>query len=99
MDTIHPGITGRKVEPQLVRPRVAWAMLGCGNTRGYELLNAGELESFLDGKARKIVVASIHKYIERKLAAAGSDGKQKTAARRRRGRPPKNSKRDRSITP
>jgi hypothetical protein len=45
-------------------------MLGCGNTRGYELLAAGELESFLDGRARKITVESIHNYIARKLAAS-----------------------------
>jgi hypothetical protein len=69
MDTIHPGVTGREVEPLLVRPRDAWRMLDCGNTHGYELLNAGELESFLDGRARKITVESIHRYIARKLAA------------------------------
>ena len=27
-----------------VRPKAAWKMLACGNTRGYELLAAGELE-------------------------------------------------------
>ena len=62
------------IEPLLVRPRDAWRLLGCGNTHGYELLNAKELESFLDGKARKITVASIHAYIGRKLAAARDDG-------------------------
>ena len=56
MHTIHHGIKGSKVELLLVRPRVAWAMLGCGNTHGYALLNAGELESFMDGAARKITV-------------------------------------------
>jgi hypothetical protein len=44
-------------------------MLGCGNTRGYELLAAGELASFRDGKSRKIVVSSIRDYIARQLAA------------------------------
>jgi hypothetical protein len=56
-------------EPLLVRPRDAWRMLGCGNTHGYALLNAGEIESFLDGRARKITVSSIHAYIARRLAA------------------------------
>jgi len=42
-------------------------MLSCGNTRGYELLAAGKLESFVDGRSRKITVASIHRYIERHL--------------------------------
>jgi hypothetical protein len=55
-------------EPLLVPPKAAWRMLGCGNTRGYELLAAGELVSFRDGKSRKIVVSSIHDYIVRQLA-------------------------------
>jgi hypothetical protein len=53
----------------VVKPKVAWKMLGCSNTRGYELINAKELDTFLDGRSRKIVVASIHRYIERRLAA------------------------------
>jgi len=53
--------------PLLVKPKTAWKMLACGNTRGYELLAAGELESFLDGRSRKITVESIHRYIERHL--------------------------------
>jgi hypothetical protein len=90
MTTIHPGITGRAVEPLLVRPRDAWRMLGCGNTRGYALLAAGELVSFLDGRARKITVESIHQYIARKLAAVGLTGATVGAPQpRRRGRPPK----------
>jgi hypothetical protein len=84
MTTIHPGITGRSIEPLLVRPREAWKMLGCGNTYGYELLNSGELDSFLDGKARKIVVASIHRYIARKLTAAATT--EAAPQPRRRGR-------------
>jgi hypothetical protein len=47
-------------------------MLGCGNTHGYQLLASGELQSFLDGRARKITVASIHDLIARRLAAAGA---------------------------
>jgi hypothetical protein len=92
MTTIDPGITGRTVEPLLVRPRTAWLMLGYGNTHGYELLNGGELVSFLDGHARKITVESIHAYIARKLAAAGTIGSvAQTAARPRKpGRPRKN---------
>jgi hypothetical protein len=45
-------------------------MLGCGRTRLYQLIAAKELDTFLDGGARKVVVASIHRYIERKLAGA-----------------------------
>jgi hypothetical protein len=65
-------------------------MLGCGNTRGYELLNAGELVSFLDGRARKITVESIHSYIARKLAAGTTGFDARTAPQpRKRGRPRK----------
>jgi hypothetical protein len=95
MTTIHPRSTGRKVtghiEPLLVRPRDAWQMLDCGNTHGYALLNAGELESFLAGRSRKITVESIHRYIGRKLAAASPTNPALTTATqpRRRGPPRK----------
>ena len=89
--TVDQSVTDRRsaggpVEPLLVRPREAWRMLGCGNTRGYALLNAGELESFLDGRSRKITVASIRAYIARKLAGADRSAKE-AAPQRRRGRP------------
>ena len=57
----------RRITPLLVKPKVAWKMLSCGNTRGYELLAAGELESFKDGSSRKITVELIHRYIARHL--------------------------------
>jgi hypothetical protein len=74
-------------EPLLVRPRDAWRMLGCGNTHGYQLLNAGELESFLDGRTRKITVQSIHRFIARRLATV--DANKAAPPPRRRGRPRK----------
>jgi hypothetical protein len=74
--------------PLVVKPKTAWMMLACSNTRGYELLNAGELESFLDGRSRKITVDSIHRYIARKLGATGS-GEATESLFRRRGRPRK----------
>jgi hypothetical protein len=69
------------VVPLLVKPKVAWKMLACSNTRGYELLAAGELDSFRDGRSRKITVESIRKYITDRLAESKSAGK------RPRGRP------------
>jgi hypothetical protein len=45
-------------------------MLDCGNTRLYELIKNKEIESFLDGRSRKITVVSIHRYIAHRLAAA-----------------------------
>jgi hypothetical protein len=89
METIRLGVTGKKVEPLLVRPRDAWHMLGCGNTYGYALLNTGELESFMEGRARKITVESIHRYIARKLSTKHATGSVKAAPPRRRGRPRK----------
>jgi hypothetical protein len=58
-------------EPIVVRPRVAKKLLGCGNTRFYEILP--ELESFKDGKSRLITMASIKARIARKLAEFSSD--------------------------
>jgi len=63
-ETINP-------EPLVVPPKVAWRMLSCGNTRGYQLLAAGELESFKDGRSRKVTVASIKALVARRIAGAG----------------------------
>jgi excisionase family DNA binding protein len=54
-------------EAFVVTPRRARHLLAIGNTRLYELLNAGELESYRDGGARRITMASIHRYIVRRL--------------------------------
>jgi excisionase family DNA binding protein len=51
----------------VIRPKQAQHLLDCGHTRLYEMIGAGEIESFMDGGARKITVASIEAYIERKL--------------------------------
>jgi hypothetical protein len=59
------------IQPLLVRPRKAWRILDCGNTRGYELLAKRELDSFVDGRARWITMDSIRRYIERRLAQSG----------------------------
>ena len=59
------------LDPLVVKPKVAWKMLACGNTRGYELLAAGELESYKEGRSRKITVASIKALVARRLAASG----------------------------
>jgi hypothetical protein len=72
VEFLVPKLALGSIAPLLVSPRDAWRMLGCGNTRGYELLDTGELVSFLDGRSRKITVESIHQYIARKVAAAGS---------------------------
>jgi hypothetical protein len=76
--------------PLVVRPRDARKLLGsCGTERLYGLLNSGELESFVDGRARWIVVASIHRYIANRLATSGGSPAKTPAtdAPRRPGRP------------
>jgi len=56
----------------VVRPRIAQRMLGgIGTNQLWRLLNSGTIESFLDeGGCRRIVVKSIHAYIELQLAKA-----------------------------
>jgi len=57
------------LEPLVVKPKVAWKMLACSTTRGYELLAAGELESYKEGRSRKITVASIRALVARRLTS------------------------------
>jgi hypothetical protein len=71
------------LSPLAVPPKVAAQMLGYGITHLYALLKRGELESFTDGGARRILVKSITNYIERKVATNSKP------ARRGPGRPKK----------
>jgi hypothetical protein len=78
----------------VVSPRRARHMLDCGTTRLYQLLAAGELESFLDGRSRKITVASIRRYVERRLSTTTATN----PPLRRRGRPRKSAA-ETAVTP
>jgi hypothetical protein len=60
------------IAPLVVSPKIACRMLDCGLTRLYELLARRELQSFADGRARKIIIVSIEDFISRRLAASGS---------------------------
>jgi len=62
----HPSRLKRLV----VKPRSACLLLDCGMTYLYDLINAGEIDSFKDGKSRKITTASIKAYIARRLEAS-----------------------------
>jgi hypothetical protein len=85
------------IKHRLVRPSGARRMLGDrSNEKIYELLNSGELESFCDGRARYITVASIERYIAKRLAEAGAPPKISPAREPPRRRPSK--KRDASAT-
>lgn len=55
----------------VVRPTRARELLGgMGRAQFYELLNAGEFESYAEGAARLITVESIFRYIAKRLAAS-----------------------------
>jgi len=53
----------------VIRPKVAFKLLGVANTYGYQLINAGELETYREGRARLITVRSVFFLIARRLAA------------------------------
>jgi hypothetical protein len=55
------------VEPLVVKPRKAEQLLDVSHSKLYELINAGELESFKDGASRKITMESIKRRIARQL--------------------------------
>jgi len=67
------------IEPLVVSPREACALLGIGNTRLYRLLGDKVLDSYKDGKSRRIPMAAIRSYIERRI--------DESMGRRGRGRP------------
>jgi predicted DNA-binding transcriptional regulator AlpA len=50
-------------------PMQAMTALGIGRAKLYEKINAGELQSYVDGGSRKILWDSIHAFIKRRLAA------------------------------
>lgn len=56
-------LAGRTV----VSANEAMRALDCSRTKLYQILDRDELDSFLDGKSRKITVASIRNYISKKL--------------------------------
>ena len=54
----------------LVTVEDAAAMLSLGRTLTWALVRQNELRSIRVGKTRRVVVSSLHEYIERQLAAA-----------------------------
>jgi excisionase family DNA binding protein len=63
--------------PLVVSPREACRLLSVGLTRLYEILNAGELDSFLVGRSRRMTVASIHAYIQLQRAVPTPVGRKR----------------------
>jgi excisionase family DNA binding protein len=58
--------------PLVVKPNVACSMLSVSHKKLYQLLADGQLESFRDGRSRKITVASIERFISSGLAASAT---------------------------
>ena len=92
MSTIRSEITGRAtgaeaLEPLAVSPRQACLLLGIGNTRLYELIEAHELEAYHEGRARRITMRSIRERVARLAAKAESQATKDRPL----GPPPKNA--------
>jgi excisionase family DNA binding protein len=63
----------RKKDAPQIAPRITDVDGGCKRAnickdRFYELLHTGEIESYLDGRSRKVVLASVDAYIDRQIA-------------------------------
>ncbi|MGO8908159.1 MAG: helix-turn-helix domain-containing protein [Bradyrhizobium sp.] len=55
--------------PLVASPNQTMRAIQVSRKKLYELINTGELESYTEGKSRRITVKSINEYIERRLAA------------------------------
>lgn len=56
------------MQPLAVPPKVAFAMIGVGVTKGYELIASRDLETFKIGRATRVTTASIEAYVARQVA-------------------------------
>jgi excisionase family DNA binding protein len=65
---MRPKKDAPQIEPRVGSPKDAQRRARLGKDRLYELLNSGEIESYLDGRSRKIVLASVDAYIDRQIA-------------------------------
>jgi hypothetical protein len=63
-------LTDDPVKPLVVGMSTAQALLDTGLDSLYQLIKAGELDSYLEGKRRKITMDSIERLIGKRLATA-----------------------------
>ena len=63
-----PG-TSALESPLVASPNQVMRAIQVSRKKLYELINTGELESYTEGKSRRITVKSINEYIDRRLAA------------------------------
>lgn len=68
----HEGSNAVQTERLTVRIAEATAMLGIGRSKLYELIGAGEIEIIKIGKATRILVRSLHGFVERQRAGASA---------------------------
>ncbi|MGJ4907516.1 helix-turn-helix domain-containing protein [Bradyrhizobium sp. HKCCYLRH2060] len=55
--------------PLVASPNQTMRAIQVSRKKLYELINNGELESYTEGKSRRITIRSINEYIDRRLAA------------------------------
>jgi hypothetical protein len=60
----------------------ACEMLDCSKTSLYELLNSGAIESYLEGRYRKIFIASLEAHVARRLAESKQFSRARYPTRR-----------------
>ena len=72
--------------PLAVPAKEASRLLSLSLSRLYELLRTSELQSYADGNSRRVTMASIHGYVERRLAANGGRWQQINAQPRQASR-------------
>jgi excisionase family DNA binding protein len=82
MSSLHPGVTGRN--PLAVTPRQTCMLLSIGNTHLYELIRTGELDSYLEGRARRITMESIQRRVARLVAENAAKSSQRQNGERAR---------------
>ncbi len=80
-------LTDDPVKPLVVGMSTAQALLDTGLDSLYQLIKARELDSYLEGKRRKITMESIERLIEKRLAAATVESEYRERMRALRIRP------------
>src|SRR5215469_5692415 len=73
--------------PLVASPNQAMRAIQVSRKKLYELINTSELESYTEGKSRRITVKSINEYIERRLAAEAARRGYAASDKNRQSRP------------
>jgi hypothetical protein len=72
-------------KPFVVGMAKAGFLLECGDDQLYDLIKAGDLDSYIEGNRRKITTASIERLIQQRLAAASGEFQRGRAPLRKQG--------------